>query len=72
MAKRKPAPEKQPRPDDALDIVTAAAIHNVSTRFVRRRIADGRLPAYRVAGTQTIRIRRADIDALRVPVVGAR
>jgi excisionase family DNA binding protein len=51
--------------DGDLDIATAAKAINTSERFIRRRIADGTLKAHRIAGSRLIRIRRADLDALR-------
>lgn len=53
-----------------LDIATAATELSVSKKFVRDLIASGRLPAYRVAGSRVIRIRRADLDAIKQPVLG--
>ncbi|WP_076051908.1 helix-turn-helix domain-containing protein [Mycobacterium colombiense] len=52
-------------------IAEAAEILNVSKQFVRRRIADHTLPAYRLKGSRLIRIRREDLDALKVPVGSA-
>ena len=52
-------------------IAEAAEILNTSTQFIRRRIADGTLPAYRLKGSRLIRIRREDIDDLRQPIGGA-
>lgn len=42
----------------------AAELLAVNTKTIRRRIADGTLPASRVAGTAAIRIRRADLARL--------
>jgi excisionase family DNA binding protein len=44
----------------------------VSERTLRRLIADGSLPAYRI-GSKTIRVRRSDVDALlrRIPTTDA-
>jgi excisionase family DNA binding protein len=58
------------KPGD-VDIATAAAQLNTSTKFIRRRIADGTLPAYRLKGSRLIRIRREDLEALKQPVGGA-
>jgi excisionase family DNA binding protein len=52
-------------------IAEAAEYLNTSPQFVRRRIADGTLPAYRLKGSRLIRIRREDLDALKYPVGGA-
>lgn len=48
-----------------VDINTAAEILATSTKFVRRRISDGTLKAHRIAGSRLIRIKRADLDALK-------
>ncbi|WP_082080076.1 helix-turn-helix domain-containing protein [Williamsia herbipolensis] len=47
----------------------AAAEIGVSLATIRRRVADGSLPAHRVGGRPgaAVRIRRADLDALLVP-----
>jgi excisionase family DNA binding protein len=52
-----------------VDIAGAAAELGTSTKFVRRRISDKTLPAYRIRGSRLIRIRRADLEALKLPVV---
>lgn len=75
-----PIPESPPCPfcDDhanvlgsKVDIATAAGIAGTSTKFIRRRIADGTLRAYRIRGSKLIRIELADLDALMQPVAGA-
>ena len=53
----------------SVDIKTAAKMHGVSTKFIRRRIADGSLKAYRLKGSRVIRIDVVDLDALKEPVV---
>ncbi|MCB0914217.1 MAG: helix-turn-helix domain-containing protein [Actinobacteria bacterium] len=45
-----------------LDMVEAAEVLGISPRTVRRRIADGSLPAYRAG--HFLRIARSDIDAM--------
>lgn len=55
-----------PAPD--VDIAGAAAELNTSAKFIRRRIADGTLPAYRIKGSRFIRILRADLEALKQPI----
>lgn len=52
-------------------IKEAATETNTSTKFIRDRIADGTLPAYRLKGSRLIRIRRADLEALKQPIGGA-
>jgi excisionase family DNA binding protein len=46
----------------------AASRLSVDKRTIRRRIADGVLPAYTVAGTRTVRVRESDVEALLQPV----
>ncbi|WP_163685833.1 excisionase family DNA-binding protein [Mycolicibacterium gadium] len=65
-----PTSSKAPPAGD-VDIAGAAAELNTSEKFVRRRIADLTLPAYRIKGSRLIRIRRADLEALKQPVGGA-
>jgi excisionase family DNA binding protein len=48
----------------------AARVYGFALKTVWRRISDGTLPAYRVTGTRSVRIRIADLDALMVPIVG--
>lgn len=50
-----------------LSLKEAAEWHGVSERTLRRRIAEGRLPAYRV-GPRTIRVRAEDVEALAKPI----
>lgn len=63
-----------PTRDDAaprvewLNLDDAAACLGCSTRTVRRYIADGHLPAYRIRGGRGIRIKRTDVNAMLVPV----
>jgi len=49
---------------------SAAAYAKVSVKTIRRRIADGSLPAHRL-GPQLLRIDRADLDRLFTPVPAA-
>ncbi len=60
-------------PPDSGDVSIADAAREIGTdqKFVRRRILDGTLPAYRLKGSRLIRIRRDDLDAIKVPVGGA-
>lgn len=50
----------------------AAEYAGLSTKTLRRRIADGSLPGYRL-GTRTIVVELDDVDALfkRIPTLGA-
>lgn len=52
---------------ERVSLQVAAAILGVSTKTVRRYIADGRLPAERVAD-RLLRVRRDDVEALVQPV----
>jgi excisionase family DNA binding protein len=62
--------KNQPKPVLVLHTVNdAAELLNFSTRTVRRYIAEGLLPAYRVG--RGIRISQADIDALLKPIATA-
>jgi len=51
-----------------ISIAEAAEYLSVSTKTVRRLIARGTLPASKIRGTITVRVRRADLDRLAVPV----
>ncbi len=51
-----------------LSVRQAADLISVSTRTIRRYIEQQRLPAYRVAGQPTIRIKREDVEALLQPI----
>ena len=48
-----------------------AARVGVNPKTLRRRIKDGTLPAYRVAGSRIIRLDPADVDALMLLVAPA-
>lgn len=48
-------------------IADAADTYSVSTKTIRRWIASGRLPAFRV-GPRKIRVRVEDVDALARPI----
>jgi excisionase family DNA binding protein len=50
----------------AVDINFAAEYLDISTQSVRRRIADGKLKAFRVG--RSIRIDMADLDAVKQPI----
>lgn len=52
---------------DSVPLDVAAARHSISTRTLRRMIAAGQLPAYRL-GTRTLRVRLEDVDALLRPI----
>lgn len=65
---RRPAPKPAPR--RPASIATAAEHYDVTTRTIRRWIADGKLPAWQVAG-RLIRVDLDDVDALARPVPAA-
>lgn len=46
----------------------AAEYLGVNPRTIRRRIAEGEIPAFRIAGTRTIRIRLEDLEASLRPI----
>ncbi len=50
-----------------LTLAEAAEFFGVCERTLRRRIAEGRLPAYRI-GPRSIRIRAVDVEALAEPI----
>ena len=52
---------------EAVTITQAADYLGVCHKTIRRRIADGTLPAYRVAGGP-IRVLAKDVEALKIPV----
>jgi hypothetical protein len=52
----------------SVDIAAAAHELFVSEKFIRRRIADGSLKAFRLKGSRVIRIDRAELAKLKVPV----
>lgn len=59
----------QPLTSGSVDIATAAHELFVSEKFIRRRIAEGVLTAFRIRGSRTIRIDRAELAKLKVPVI---
>jgi excisionase family DNA binding protein len=52
----------------AVDISNAAAYLGVSHKTIRRLIAAGKLPAYRVSAGGPIRVLASDVESLKVPV----
>jgi excisionase family DNA binding protein len=57
----------RPRAREWESVASAADYARVSAKTIRRRIADGSLPAHRL-GPQLLRIDRADLDRLFRPV----
>jgi excisionase family DNA binding protein len=53
----------------SVDLAFASEYLGVSIQSVRRRIAEGRLKAYRV-GPRAIRVDLAELDALKQPIGG--
>ncbi|MEU3473411.1 hypothetical protein CH281_20375 [Rhodococcus sp. 06-221-2] len=49
-------------------VATAAEYMNCHPATIRRMIATGSLPAYRVGTSRTLRIRFEDLDAMLTPV----
>lgn len=71
MKSRKPHPAPTALPDgEWLTLQVVAAHLRVTEEFLRREIAEGRLPGYRV-GTRMIRLRRDDVEALVRPIATA-
>ena len=60
-----------PRHTRYVSVAAAAELAGVSTKTIRRKIADGTIKAHRV-GTRTIRISSAELDNLFVPIPNAR
>lgn len=56
--------------DETMKLTDAAEALGVSDRTIRRRMADGSLPAFRV-GPRLLRVRRSDVEALLVPLPSA-
>ncbi len=54
-----------------LSLEEAAAVMSLSVKTIRRRIADGTIPAYQ-CGRRPIRIRLADLEAALRPIPSAR
>lgn len=70
-----PAPNRvnltTPRAADRfVGLSEAADYYGISQRSIRRLIAEGQLPAYRV-GKRQIRIKVSDLDALATPIPSA-
>ena len=71
-----PTPDRPSRParrrvEQAFIGLPEAAIYlGVTEKTIRRRIADGTLPAYRF-GNRVIKIRIEDIDSMLTPLGGA-
>lgn len=53
---------------ERISLQEAATILGVSVDTVRRRVADGSLPAERITGSHLMRVRRSDVEALLKPV----
>jgi excisionase family DNA binding protein len=51
----------------AMDLAAAAEYLDVSIKTLRRRIADGSLPAFRV-GPKAIRVYLDDLESLKSPI----
>jgi excisionase family DNA binding protein len=66
-----PTNQRTPRGRSAVttfaSVTDAATYANVSTKTIRRYIADGRLTGYRV-GPRLVKVKLADLDALMRPI----
>ncbi len=61
-------------PDPLPETITvreATGLLRCTERFIYGAIADGSLPAFKLAGRKAIRLRRADVEALLQPVSAA-
>lgn len=54
-----------------LSLNGASAYIGVSPKTLRRRIAEGAIPAYRLEGSRGLRIKRSDLDAAMRPIPSA-
>jgi excisionase family DNA binding protein len=54
--------------DEKLGLPDAGRLLGVDQRTIRRYIAAGKLPAYRLAGGRVLRVRRGDVEALLTPL----
>lgn len=55
----------KPNKQRQLVTLTVAAEHlGVNPMTLRRRIADGTLPGYRIAGSRSVRVDMADVEAM--------
>jgi excisionase family DNA binding protein len=59
-----------PEPEDWLSINEGAEYVGVTTATLARKIKERYLTAYRMQGGRTLRLRRADLDALFQPIGG--
>lgn len=68
-----PPATKSGRPTRLTSVENAASYADVSTRTIRRWIADGRIPGYRV-GPRLVKVDLADLDSLarRIPTAAGR
>lgn len=64
-------PERRPKtPRRLVTLTVAAESLGTSTKFVRRRIAEGRLTGYRLS-TRAIRVDMVEVEALAQPMPNA-
>jgi excisionase family DNA binding protein len=57
---------------DLITLRQAAEWVGVDPTTLRRWIAKGKLPAYRIAGTRNLRLDRAEVEALLLPIPTAK
>lgn len=74
MPRSSPTPSVPPSPNAPrgrrIRLPAAPDYTGLSLKTLRRRVRDGTLPAYRVAGTRAVMVDTADLDALFVPING--
>ncbi|MFL6142994.1 MAG: helix-turn-helix domain-containing protein [Labedaea sp.] len=65
-------PSPIPKPRRLASLVVAAEVLDVCPRTVRRLIAAGDLPGYRVDGTRVVKVDLNDVEKLirRIPAAG--
>ena len=67
---QKPSTAKNPARRRLASVAEAATYADVSTRTIRRYIAEGRLTGYRI-GPRLVKVNLADIDGLARPMTPA-
>lgn len=61
---------QSPSPRRLVDIAAAADTYGVHPRTIRRRIADGTITGYRLAGSRVIRVDLEELDATLLQPIG--
>jgi len=65
-------PTAEVSPSNYVSLEEAAEYLGVNPRTIRRRVADGVIPGFRIAGSRQIRVRRSDLDAALTPIPNGR